>query len=73
MKGVIFVKNFKGEIIIRPKEIDKHTIEEIGNSIHQQLVGNQDYIDNNIGIGLETDEVLIWFDDCKKEIPDIIF
>ena len=67
------MQNFKGEIIIRPKEAGKHTIEEIGNSIHQQLVGNQDYIDSNIGISLETDEVLIWFDDCKGEIPDIVF
>ena len=67
------MKNFKGEIIIRPKEVGKHTIEEIGNSIHQQLVGNQDYIDSNIGISLETDEVLIWFDDCKGEIQDIVF
>ena len=67
------MKNFKGEIIIRPKEVGKNTIEEIGNSIHQQLVGNQDYIDSNIGISLETDEVLIWFDDCKGEIPDIVF
>lgn len=66
------MKNFKGKIIIRPKEVDKHTIEEIGNSIHQQLVGNQDYIDNNIGINLETNKVLIWFDDCKEEIPDIV-
>lgn len=67
------MKNFKGEIIIKPANVDKHTIEEIGNSIHQQLVGNQDYIDSNIGISLETDKVLIWFDDCKEEIPDIIF
>ena len=42
------MKNFKGEIIIRPKEVDRHTIENIGNSIHQQLVGNQDYIDSRI-------------------------
>ena len=67
------MKNFKGEIIIRPKEGDRHTIENIGNSIHQQLVGNQDYIDSNIGISLETDSILIWFDDCKGEIPDIVF
>ena len=67
------MKNFKGEISIRPKKIDKDTIEEIGTAIHQQLVGNQDYIDSNIGISLETDEVLIWFDDCKGEIPDIVF
>ena len=67
------MKNFKGEIIIRPKEVDRHTIENIGNSIHQQLVGNQDYIDSNIGISLETDSILIWFDDCKGEITDIVF
>ena len=67
------MENFKGEIIIRPKEVNKHTIENIGNSIHHQLAGNQYYIDSNIGISLETDEVLIWFDDCKGEIPDIVF
>lgn len=66
------MKNFEGEIIIRPKHIDKHTIEEIGTVIHQQLVGNKDYFDSNIGISLETDHVLIWFDNCKDEIPDII-
>ena len=67
------MNNFKGEIIIRPKEVDKHTIEEIGTSIHQQLVGNKDYINSNIGISLEDDQVLIWFDDCEDEIPDIVF
>lgn len=67
------MKNFKGEIIIRPKEVDKKTIEEIGNSIHQQLASNRDYIDSNIGINLGTDHVLIWFDDCEGEIPDIVF
>lgn len=67
------MKNFRGEIIIRPRQVDKHTIEEIGNSIHQQLVGNQDYIDSNIGISLETGQVVIWIDDCEGEIPDIVF
>ena len=67
------MKNFEGEIIIRPKKVDKDAIEKIGNSIHQQLVGNQDYIDSNIGIELETDAVLIWFDNCKEKIPDIVF
>jgi hypothetical protein len=67
------MKNFKGEIIIKPKNLDKHTIEEIGSSIHHQLVGNKDYMKSNIGISLETDEVLIWFDDCEGEIPDIVF
>ena len=64
--------NFEGEIIIKPKNVDKHTIEDIGMVIHQQLVGNKDYIDSNIGIRLETDHVLIWFDHCEEEIPDII-
>ncbi len=67
------MNNFKGEIIIKPKQVDKHTIEDIGNSIHQQLVGNKDCINSNIGISLETDHVLIWFDDCEEEIPDIVF
>lgn len=67
------MKNFEGEIIIKPKNVYEHTIEEIGNSIHHQLVGNKDYINNNIGISLETDAVLIWFDKCEGEIPDIIF
>lgn len=67
------MKNFRGEIVIRPRQVDKHTIEEIGNSIHQQLVGNQDYIDSNIGISLETGQVVIWIDDCEGEIPDIVF
>ena len=67
------MENFRGDIIIRPRQVDKHTIEEIGNSIHQQLVGNQDYIDSNIGISLETGQVVIWIDDCEGEIPDIVF
>lgn len=67
------MKNFRGEIIIKPKILDKHTIEEIGTVIHQQLVGNKDYIESNIGISLDTDSVLIWFDDCEGEIPDIVF
>lgn len=67
------MENFKGEIIIRPKNIGKHTIEEIGAVIHNQLVGNKDYINSNIGISLEENEVLIWFDDCEGEIPDIVF
>ena len=67
------MENFKGEIIIRPKNIGKHTIEGIGTVIHNQLVGNKDYINSNIGISLEENEVLIWFGDCEGEIPDIVF
>lgn len=66
------MKNFRGEITIRPSEIDNDTIAKIGNSIHQQLAGNQDYIDSNIGISLTSNEVIIWFDDCKGDIPDIV-
>lgn len=73
MKEEYNMKNFSGEIIIRPKNIDKHTLEEIGNSIHMQLVGNQDYIDNNIGINIDNNEVFIWIDKCNGEIPDIVF
>ena len=53
------MKNFKGDIIIIPKEVNKGMIKEIGNYIHQQLVGNQDYIDSNIGISLKPDSVLM--------------
>ena len=67
------MKNFTGEIIIRPKNIDKHTIEAIGMNLHQQLVGNKDYINSNIGINLSEKEILVWFDNCEEEIPNIIF
>lgn len=66
------MKNFKGEIVIKPTKNDNDTLVEIGNSIHRQLVGNQDYINSNIGIGLMPDCVVIWFDDCKGYIPDIV-
>ena len=72
MKRSDIMENFKGEIIIKPKNIDKHTIEEIGTIAHLQLVGNKDYINSNIGISLEEDYVRIWFDDCEGEVPDII-
>lgn len=67
------MKNFSGEIIIKPKCTDKHTLEKIGNSIHMQLVGNQDYRDSNIGINIDEDCVFIWIDKCNGEIPDIVF
>lgn len=66
------MKNFKGDIIIRPLENNSDTIAEIGNLIHRQLAGNQDYIDSNIGISLMPNCVLLWFDDCKGDIPDIV-
>ena len=70
---MIFIKNFKGEIIIRPMENNTDTLVEIGNSIHRQLYGNQDYIESNIVINLLSDGVMIRFYDCEGEIPDIVF
>ncbi len=67
------MKNFKGEIIIRPTKTDNDTLVNIGNSIHRQLAGNWDYINSNIGVSLISDGVLIWFDDCEGEIPNIVF
>ena len=67
------MKNFKGTIIIIPRDSDEKTIKEIGNHIHNQLIGNEDYINSNIGINLDEDQVLLWIDDCKGDIPDIIF
>lgn len=66
------MEKFKGEIIIKPFNPGKHTIENIGNHIHQQLVGNEDYIKSNIGIELQKDQVFIWIDDCEGDIPDIV-
>lgn len=65
------MKNFKGEIVFKPAEATKDALMEVGNSIHQQLVGNQDYIDSNIGVHIGDDSVMVWIDDCKGEIPEI--
>lgn len=67
------MKNFKGEIIIKPKNPTEETLLEIGESIHQQLVGNMDYVECNIGVRVGEDSVLIWFDDCEGENPEIKF
>lgn len=67
------MKNFRGEIVIKPENPTEETLLTIGNSIHQQLVGNQDYILSNIGISIDEGSVLIWFDDCEGEIPEIKF
>lgn len=67
------MKNFKGEIVIKPIKNDDGTLAEIGNSIHQQLVGNQDYIHSNIVLCSESDCIRIFIDDCKGEVPNIVF
>ena len=45
----------------------------IANSIHEQLVGNPDYIDNRIVLNIDVDgEVNLYiFDDCKED-PTIV-
>lgn len=67
------MKNFMGEIVISPRNPTAETLLDIGNFIHRQLVGNQDYIDSNIGVHVGEDSVLVWFDDCKEAIPEIKF
>lgn len=46
---------------------------KLGNKIHEQLVGNKDYIDSNIvlNIDLHPRMVQVWiFDECH-DIPEI--
>lgn len=44
----------------------------LGTSIHEQLVGNPNYIDNRIGINVdEYKKVVIWVDDGCTELPII--
>lgn len=67
------MKNFKGEIIIKPDNTGTTTLWDIGERIHNQLVGNPDYVNSNIGVNVNDERILIWFDDCEGEIPDIVF
>lgn len=67
------MKNFKGEIIIKPKNSDPDTLLDIGLAIHEQLIGNEDYVLNNLGINIMEDSVVVWFDECEGEIPKIEF
>lgn len=61
------------KIDIRIKTDTEERQMAIANSIHHQLVGNQDYIDNNIVLNIDTDnEVNLYvFEECE-DIPDII-
>lgn len=67
------MKNFNGEIVIKPKNPTEETLMEIGEYIHQQLVGNMDYVNCNIGVHIGDDSVLVWIDECEGEIPEIKF
>lgn len=67
------MKGFKGEIFIKVAEDSKASTSEVAEKIHQQLVGNQDYIDSRIGINRMDNCVLVWFDDIKGEVPELKF
>lgn len=64
-------ESLKTHITIRT--IDEKEQMRIGNSIHHQLVGNKDYIDNNIILSIDTEnEVNLYiFKECEN-VPDII-
>ena len=45
----------------------------VGEAIHNQLVGNEDYINNNIILNIDEDckVILVIFNECKNE-PKIL-
>ena len=55
------MENFKGEVIIKPDVLDKHTIEHIGNSVCCQLFEIDGYSEDDVDVLLEMDHVLIIF------------
>lgn len=63
--------NLKMHVII--KTSDEKEQMRIGNSIHEQLRGNRDYIDNNIILNIDVDnEVNLYiFEECTC-MPDIV-
>ena len=64
-------EDFKMHIIIRTNDVKEKR--RIANSIHQQLVGNKDYIDCNIILNIDDkNEVNLYiFNECEN-VPDII-
>ena len=64
-------ENLRMHITIRTT--DEKEQMRVGNSIHHQLVGNKDYIDNNIILNIDVDnEVNLYiFKECEN-IPDIV-
>lgn len=64
-------KELKMHITIRTT--DEKEQMRVGNSIHEQLRGNKDYIDNNIILNIDVDnEVNLYiFKECKN-VPDIV-
>ena len=64
-------EDLKMHITIRTT--DKEEQIRVGNSIHFQLVGNKDYIDNNIvlNIDVENEVNLYIYKECEN-VPNII-
>ena len=64
-------ESLKTHITIRT--IDEKEQMRIGNSIHHQLVGNKDYVDNNIVLNIDVDnEVNLYiYKECEN-VPDVI-
>lgn len=64
-------EDFKMHIIIRTNDVKEKR--RIANSIHQQLVGNKDYIDCNIILNdYYEDEINLYiFNECEN-VPDIV-
>lgn len=64
-------KQLKMHVTIRTVD-DKEQM-RVGNSIHHQLVGNKDYVDNNIILNIDMDnEVNVYiFKECEN-VPAII-
>ena len=62
--------NLKLHVIIRTSNEEEQL--RIGNSIHEQLVGNMDYVNSNIVLNIDKEnEVNLWvFDECES-IPKI--
>lgn len=63
--------DLKLEITIKTKDNDEKL--KIWNAIHEQLIGNKDYIYNNIILNIDTNcTVKIWiYEECEN-IPQIV-
>ena len=64
-------EDFKMHIIIRTNDVKEKR--RIANSIHQQLVGNKDYIDCNIILNdYYEDEINLYISNECENVPNII-
>lgn len=63
--------NLKREITIKVND-EKEQL-RIGNSIHEQLVGNKDYIDSNIILNIDEENIIkiYIFNECES-VPNIV-